>query len=280
MTLTEMKRKKQELGYSNQQIAELSGVPFATVQKIFSGTTKRPRYATLQALARVFEGTEQDNTGRPASGASAVQEETFSYGTYKTKKKQGEYTLDDYYALPDDYRAELIDGVIYDMTAPGSKHQIIISRLHIALANHIDANNGSCIPIISPTDVQLDCDDKTMVQPDLLVLCDHSKMKEFGIFGAPDFVIEVLSPSTRRKDLGIKFTKYERAGVREYWIIDPEQEKVLVYDFSQEVYPVIYGFTDKIPVGIFNGRCVIDFEKIRKYLHSIFDSTAETQNRL
>ena len=268
MTLTEMKRKKQELGYSNQQIAELSGVPFATVQKIFSGVTKRPRYATIQALAQVFEGTGQDDAGGPGSGASTVQEETFSYGTYKTKKKPGEYTLEDYYALPDDYRAELINGMIYDMSSPNFNHQLLASRLHMTLFSYILANKGKCFALEAPLDVQLDCDDKTMVQPDLTVLCDRGKYRDFGIFGAPDLVMEILSPSTRKKDTGLKVTKYGNAGVREYWIIDPEQAKVLVYDFSKEIYPVIYGFTDKIPVGIFDGKCVIDFNEIAEDLYT------------
>lgn len=268
MTLTEMKRIKQELGYSNEQIAELSGVPFATVQKIFSGTTRRPRYATLQALTQVFEGTKPDDADRQDSGASAVKEEIFSYGTYKTKKKQGEYTLEDYYALPDDYRAELIDGVIYDMSSPNFNHQLLLARLHMTLFSYILANKGKCFALGAPLDVQLDCDNRTMVQPDVIVLCDHSKRRRFGIFGAPDLLIEILSPSTRKKDLGIKFIKYENAGVREYWIIDPEQEKVLVYDFSKEVYPVIYGFQSKVPVGIFDGKCVIDFNEIAADLYT------------
>ena len=117
-----------------------------------------------------------------------------------------------------------------------------------------DRNKGDCFALEAPMDVQLDCDNRTMVQPDVIVLCDRGKRRKFGIFGAPDLLIEILSPSTRKKDLGIKFVKYENAGVREYWIIDPDQEKVLVYDFSQEIYPVIYGFQSKIPVGIFDGR--------------------------
>ncbi len=213
----------------------------------------------------------------PADTVPTVCEEAFSY---ITRKKQGEYTIDDINALPEDYRAELIDGVIYDMTAPGSRHQIIISRLFTALANYIDANGGGCIPMIAPVDVQLDCDDKTMVQPDLFIACDRSKLRDAGIFGAPDFIIEVLSPSTRMKDLSIKLAKYQNAGVREYWIVDPEQEKVLVYDFTREVYPVIYGFADKIPVGIYKGDCIVDFDVIQKYLHSIFHDKPETENIL
>jgi len=262
MTLTEMKQKKQELGYSNEQIAELSGVPFGTVQKIFSGITKRPRYATLQALEKIFTNHE------PASGGtSVVKEKAFSYETRTPQKRQGEYTLEDYYALPDDRRAELIDGIIYDMTSPNLNHQLISANLHMTLYSYVRDNNGKCLVLSAPLDVQLDCDNRTMVQPDVIILCGHEKQRRFGIFGAPDFLVEILSPSTRAKDLGIKFTKYKNAGVREYWIIDPEQEIVLVYDFSQEIYPVIYGFQDKIPVGIFDGKCIVDFSEVTNNLY-------------
>ena len=116
--------------------------------------------------------------------------------------------------------------------------------------------------IPSPVDVQLDCDEKTMVQPDVVVvLCDRSKVIRRCIYGAPDLVVrDTLSPSTRQKDVTIKLNKYIAAGVREYWIIDPDQCQVLVYDFSAAIYPVIYGFDAKIPVAIWDGDCVIDFQ--------------------
>lgn len=212
-----------------------------------------------------------------ADTVPTVCEEAFSY---IMRKKQGEYTIDDINALPEDYRAELIDGVIYDMSSPAPIHQELAGELYFLLKSYIRTNHGACRIYLSPLDVQLDCDDKTMVQPDLFIVCDRDKLKDSGIFGAPDFIIEVLSPSTRMKDLSIKLAKYQNAGVREYWIVDPEQEKVLVYDFTREVYPAIYGFTDKIPVGIYKGDCIVDFDMIQKYLHSIFHDKPETENIL
>ena len=111
---------------------------------------------------------------------------------------------------------------------------------------------------IAPVDVQLDCDDKTMVEPDVIILCDRSKDINRCIYGAPDFVAEVLSKSTRRKDIGVKTYKYANAGVREYWMIDPKDMKVIVYTFAQnddaEDTVSIFGFQDKIPVGIITGN--------------------------
>ena len=121
---------------------------------------------------------------------------------------------------------------------------------------------------MSPIDVQLDCDEKTIVQPDVAILCQRDKMKRWGIYGAPDFVLEVISPSTRRKDYTKKLIKYMNAGVREYWILDTYQKNLLVYLFESEVCPVIYGLDQSVPVGIFNGELQIEFSNIVKWVES------------
>ena len=176
--------------------------------------------------------------------------------------KKNRYTIEDYYALPDEERVELIDGVFYDMAAPGLAHQTAALSMAIALKEYVKKKKGKCNVFISPVDVQLDCDEWTMVQPDVVVVCDSDRMKIKNIYGAPDFVVEVLSPSTARKDTMIKLEKYRNAGVREYWMIDIEKEKVLVYEFAKENNPVIYGMDSQIPVGIFDGECVINFDDI------------------
>ena len=89
--------------------------------------------------------------------------------------------------------------------------------------------------------------------------------------GAPDFVAEILSPSTRKKDLFLKLHKYQRAGVREYWIVDIEKERIITYFFEKDEIPVIYGFKDRIPVRIYNGELEIDFAEIESYLKMISD---------
>lgn len=256
MTITEMKERKKELGYTNEKIAELSGVPLGTVQKIFAGVTESPRYDTLQALEMIFEESND-----------RVSESVMAYQV----KKQGEYTLDDYYALPDERRVELIDGVIYDMSSPTSIHQILCTSIWRELMDYIEKKKGNCIPMVSPMDVQLDCDDKTILQPDVLVVCDRDKVIRRCIYGAPDFLVEILSPSTRKKDMFIKLNKYLNAGVREYWMIDPDQKRVLVYNFESEIYPEIYGFDAKVPVAIFGGECEVDFAAIYEYVSFLYE---------
>lgn len=255
MTIVEMKQRKEELGYTYQMISEKSGVPLSTVQKIFSGATDAPRYETLIALEKVLK--------KP----SEVQEPA---GFYQAKR-QGEYTLEDYYRIPEERRAELIDGIIYDMAAPTSAHQLILGLLYAMLLSYVREKKGECLPIISPIDVQLDCDDKTMVQPDLVIVCDRGKVINRCVYGAPDFVAEVLSRSSSKRDSVIKLGKYLNAGVREYWLIDPVQKKVIVYNFEGGRYPAIYGFDAKIPVSIWGGECVIDFEEVYEQIRFLYE---------
>lgn len=193
-----------------------------------------------------------------------------SQAAYQTVR-QGEYTLDDYYALPDERRVELIDGVIYDMASPTSLHQLIGVKIWSQLEAYIQKNDGDCIPFVAPVDVQLDCDNRTMVQPDVLVVCDRSKIIRRCIYGAPDLIVEVVSEPTRKKDMTIKLEKYRNAGVREYWMVDEDRKQVIVYDFSQRSYAQIYGFDARIPVGIFGGDCQVDFAEIYDYVKFLYE---------
>lgn len=252
MTIEEMKQKKQERGYSYAQMSELSGIPLGTIQKIFSGETMSPRYDTLQALERLFRE-------EPA----VCEESAYCVNTQHT---QGSYTIEDYRALPDERRGELIDGYFYDMAAPTHLHQRIGGEIHRQIANFIMDREGNCEPLIAPVDIQLDCDERTMVQPDVAILCHKDKVRKWGIYGAPDFILEVISPSTKRKDYTKKLSKYIEAGVREYWILDPYQRTLLVYFFESEIYPVIYGLDKSVPVGIYQGELVIEFKNIARWI--------------
>ena len=272
MTIEQMRERKKELGYTNEQLSQLSGVPIGTLQKVLGGATRSPRYDTLQCIEAVLwpEGEVQQ--------ASAIREET----SYRAKgedvwDRQGTYTLDDYYALPDEKRVELIDGVFYDMAAPSGVHQELIGLLHLIFAGYVRSKKGTCKVFLSPFDVQLDCDNRTMVEPDLLVICMREKIRMRGIYGAPDLAIEIVSPSSRKKDLILKTQKYEHAGVREYWIIDPQKRQVIVYDFAHENYPVIYGFDDRIPVGIWDGDLTVDFSEISEEIAYLYEEGMGTE---
>ncbi|MBR3069799.1 MAG: Uma2 family endonuclease [Lachnospiraceae bacterium] len=281
MTTEEMKDRKTALGLTNEMIAEAADIPLSTVQKIMSGATKAPRKATLVAIEAVLREEERRRreTPEPAPGRNhtydyvpeekgSVEESAPAYASPPAaEKKDGDYTLDDYYALPDERRVELIDGVFYDMSAPAVIHQKILGELHILFRECADAHEGQCEVYLAPCDVRLDMDNKTMVQPDLLVICKSYDINAKRFEGAPDLVLEILSPSTRSKDMMLKPYKYYNAGVREYWIVDPEHETVLVYDFQNDIlFPEKYDFDSVIPIHISDGQCSIDFSRVNRAL--------------
>lgn len=284
MTIEEMRKRKQELGYSYQRIARLSGLPVGTVQKVLGGITKAPRHDTLRALEAVLSDVDSlyqieannDNMYSPwkQGEGNRLREPQAAYDTgtehmVRRHKKRGGYTLEDYYAVPEEKRVELIDGVLYDMTAPSIIHQVLLGELLFQISSYIKEKGGDCIPAVSPIDVQLDQDERTMVQPDLIILCDRKKLREHVVYGAPDFVAEILSPSTRRRDICLKLAKYAGAGVREYWMIDPDKEKVVVYDLEGDELPQVYGFQDQVPIAIFSGEGQVDFAAINAYIRGL-----------
>ena len=167
--------------------------------------------------------------------------------------KDQTYTIEDIYALPDGQRAELIDGQLYMMAPPNRRHQKILQSLSWCIESYIRLQNGSCEVYPAPFAVFLNADDKTYVEPDISVICDRNKLDDRGCKGAPDWIIEIVSPSSRRMDYRYKYNLYADAGVREYWIIDPEKERVTVYHYEEDDAPTIFLFTQPIPVGIFEG---------------------------
>ena len=270
MTIKEMQDRKRELGYTNELIAEKSGVPLGTVQKLFAGLTKAPRRKTVEALEKVLS----DDSGKSAKDernicgtcsrqpVRGVREPQIMYGE---GTEQGKNTLKDYYALPDDRRTELIDGNFYDMASPTKEHQTILMQIALQLSSAVDSH-PACRLYVAPLDVCLDNDDDTMVQPDFLIVCNKDDRDERRVNGAPDFIVEILSPSSRYHDMFRKLNKYRLSGVREYWIVDPKSRKVTVYDFEHDELPACFTFNDMVPLMISNGEFSVDFVKIRKVL--------------
>ena len=162
-----------------------------------------------------------------------------------------------YESLPEGTRAELIDGVICMSPAPNLTHQRISWKLCQAIANHIDSTKKDCSAFAAPFDVYLDDlvneEDYECFQPDISVICDKDKLREDGCHGAPDWIIEITSPSTQHRDYGLKLFKYRTAGVKEYWIVNPMMETVSVFRFGDEPQGEQFRFTDAVPVGICPG---------------------------
>ncbi len=171
------------------------------------------------------------------------------------------YTTEFIENLPEGQRAELIDGHIYYMAPPTYTHQKISLFLSIKIANYIETKKGDCEIVYAPFAVYLNKDDKTYVEPDISVICDKSKINDKGCFGSPDWIVEIISPSSIRHDYITKTYIYQKAGVREYWIIDQKKKRITVHDFEADTMEE-YSFTDKIKVGIYEDL-EIDFSKIR-----------------
>ena len=170
--------------------------------------------------------------------------------------------MDDIYRLPDGKRAELIDGQIYDMTPPRRKHQRVLSFLHLEIGNYIKSKGGSCEVYPAPFAVFLNNDQYTYVEPDISVICDKDKLNEYGCNGAPDWIIEIVSPSSKQMDYFTKLFKYREAGVREYWIVDPQKNFITVYNFGEERIEE-FTFQDTIKVGIYEDLR-IDFSEFEE----------------
>ena len=178
------------------------------------------------------------------------------------------YTIEDYYAFEDDIRRELIDGKFYVMEAPSVKHQVILGELFVLFRECAELHDHKCRVLFSPCDVQLDRDMYTMVQPDLFIVCDREEDLDRCVHGAPDLAVEIMSPSSRSRDSVLKLNKYMRAGVREYWLVDPQNETVLVYlrdeNGNGEGRYHTYSFKDRIPVAISDGMCEVDFSVVAR----------------
>lgn len=170
------------------------------------------------------------------------------------------YTIEDIYNLPEGTRAELIDGQIYYMAPPTRRHQKILLSLSRLIADYIDQKGGSCEVDIAPFAVFLNENDKNYVEPDISVICDQNKLNDKGCVGAPDWIIEIVSPGSRRTDYFTKLFKYRTAGVREYWIVDPDKSRIMVYNFeSEDTWE--YSFSDSVKTGIYDDL-TIDFSQL------------------
>ena len=270
MNLKELKKRKHILGYTDEILAEMTGLSPEIIKSYFEETKDIPSDILIELESvlmphRIYPSAMSDSI-------SAVQE---ALGAYGMQKEPGEYTADDFFHLPEDLHAELIDGVFYRVTAPTPRHQAITGHLLHLFLHHIFTHDGTCQPFTAPIAVQLDEDDKTIVQPDVMIVCDRDKIRKDRIFGAPDLIIEVLSPSSRKRDMQYKLFKYGEAGVREYWIIDPEIKTIIQYDLAHLNPPVIYSFADTIPVLIWEGECNVNFREIYEAIAFLYESPDE-----
>ena len=292
LTLNEMKKIRKKKNMSYEEIARKSGVSISSVQKLFGSDDANPRKSTLEKLSRAFNPSDTYNLidDHPDTDRERIPQmvtDVNRYNIYGGGKlvSGGEgslygmsgYTYDDYLAmeLPEGKRIEIIDGVIYDMAAPSQTHQAILGYLTTFLSNELRKRKRRCLPFGAPFDVRLDFDEgpTTVVQPDVLIKCSQdNRVDENGneLPWVPRFVIEILSPSTRSKDMYIKTKKYKESGIVEYWIIDDKQKQVIKYNFDKDSIE-IFGYDRKIGIDIFDGDIKIDMKDLQDYLDEYAD---------
>lgn len=309
MTIEEMNNIRKEVGWTYQKLCRESGVPIGTIQKVLGGVTKNPSMKTMRRLEdtlrevkRGYDYYHRLNPDRSRTGVVREKGPVYSASSgYLTDGSSALKELEERHlvtaaereTLPDDRRTELIDGVLYDMASPSMPHQDISKMICRQIDDCIRNHRSECHAFMAPADVCLDRDEYTMVQPDVFVICDRKQITRKNIQGAPAFILEVLSPSTRNMDFNLKYWKYVNAGVREYWIVDPDKRKVIVFDMAgnddskddlsaaegektaqeddDDHFDVsVYGFSDRIPLAISKGRCVIDMNPIRETLDELY----------
>ena len=170
-------------------------------------------------------------------------------------------TLEQYEILPEDQRIEVFDGVAYDMASPSQEHQTISMELSTILNTYIKRKKGSCRVFHAPFDVKLSDHPLTIVQPDLMIICDPQKLDGKRCNGAPDFVIEIVSPGNPADDYIRKLYYYKNSGVREYWIVDPRRKIVIVNYFEKNMLNIQYSFDSVIKVNIYEDL-LVNFSEI------------------
>ena len=176
-------------------------------------------------------------------------------------------TLREYEELPEDIRAEVFDGEIYNMAGPSQDHQTILTELLVIIRSYIKKGKGNCSVFPAPFDVKLSDAPLTIVQPDIMIVCDKDKLDGKRCNGAPDFIIEIVSASNQADDYIRKLYYYKKYGVREYWIVDPKRKSVTVNYFEENILSVPYTFDATIKVNIYDDL-YIDFREIMAVFNS------------
>lgn len=247
MDINDLRKLKNDSGMTNAEIAELSNIPLEVVNKIFSGEIENPKYMNLLVMEQVMvrkkkmpyyydEGLEQP---------CLIREEAVAYN-FNARS----YTMRDLEKLCIGVRVELINGKLYHMTTPKRIHQFLVAKLLIKMGNHIERKHGGCHIYPAPFGVRLFADDMTWVEPDILVVCKRDKLTERGCDGAPDLVVEIVSPSNATHDYFTKLRLYQQAGVREYWIVNPEEEKVTLVNFEDADKSGLYTYEETIKSSV------------------------------
>lgn len=232
MTIDEMKKAKKELGYSYEKIADLAQMTPEGVRRIFLGKVSKPRYASMKALEGVL---------RP-------------------------YNVEKYWEFTEECRGEMLNGVWYGPYVPTCLQQMLIGDVYTQLRCQMERQQIEGAVLFSPVSVSLHGDIYTMVQPDVIVVEEASKLKSWGVLGALDFVFEILSTSAQKKKEMLKLEHYTRAGVREYWVLDLCRKEVTVHRPGTDSGPAKYPLAGRLGLHILEGRISLDLSALSEII--------------
>ncbi len=297
MDLESLRERKKLLKMTTYDLAALADLPVSTVSKIMTGETKNPSFVTIEKLDRTLWQEElkfrlrdyiraldeyMNNTlpeevnqkdfeseyrkkhnlsDGPIPFATPLDSKTGYEGSLALKRDK-RVSFPDIKDLDEKGHIELLKGTIFYNNFPSMYHQIIVQKVGRYIEDYILRNRGKCKMFNVGINVFLCEDDYTVLGPDIIVNCDDARIKDNGIVGAPDFVCEVVSPGSRHRDYNEKMHAYMEYGVREYWIIDPEKERVTTYIEGEPMLAYVYSFEDEIPVYIYDGELKICIQDV------------------
>lgn len=303
MKIDEIRQRKKKLKLTTYQLALLADLPQGTVSKILTGETKNPSYLTIEKIDETLQQEEmkarleayitamqkyfsehpedEDNQKKfeeiyrsennlndaPIPFAVPKDDDTSIYGNLALQDNK--ITVSQLHKMGESRELQLIDGSVIISEMAGVSHQRMVKKLGRAISDFIDdnnGNNGKCEVFDLGVNVYLNEDEYTLVIPDITVICNPGQIDEKGIQGAPDWVIEVVSPSSRQVDYHKKLYKYMDAGVREYWIVDLDRQMVSVCINGEPMQVTIYAFEDTIPVFIYDGKLSVDMQTASSHI--------------
>lgn len=254
---------RESLFMTQKDLEERSGVYQADISKIERGEAN-PSLATMKKLTDSMNMSLEFFGERKQRIKECEVPLNEVVARCHPDKFQGEFKVNDLMDLPEPVCLELMEGVVYDLASPAPTilHQRIVGKLFYEFTDYINKHGGKCEALISPVSVQFENDDRTLLLPDLLVVCDTTKVRRDGVMGAPDFVLEVISKATGKRDYAYKTAIYAKQGVREYWILDPMKKCLITYFFENDYMPTMHFGNEKVPVMIYEGELEIDLSVI------------------
>ena len=301
MNVEKLKQLKKDAGYTNKMIADESGVPLGTVQKIFSGETKAPRFKTLKAIEGIlisasgYEEELQLAAAKLQENRQIMDAAPDVVSEVDVVTNAADDVADTVSDNSDIAGAEEVQDIVneaeLDADQPQKKETPAVSKKQNSMLRELMAGDiifeirqymkesgrpayitGPGIKVVMPvTQGSFESRNDAMVCfPDVAMVTDRAKITAGGINGAPDLIIELMDSETRSNNLGTRPDALKNAGVKEYWMIDIDAKNIMVYDFEEQALPTMYGFSGRVPVSTAGDGCEVNFAQLYGHVGFLF----------